>query len=72
MTNNVGTVDRTVRLILAVGLIAWAMGYLPMTGELPSWSWVGLVVGAILGLTALLGTCPAYSILGVNTCAKRT
>lgn len=71
MTTNVGTIDRVLRLVLGAGLIAWALGYLPMLGEVPTWGWVGLVAGAVFVLTALVGNCPAYSLIGVNTCGKR-
>lgn len=65
MTTNMGTIDRALRLVAGLGLLAWALGLLP--GIAPSvWGWIGLVP---LG-TALVGNCPAYSILGVNTCGK--
>ncbi len=67
MTTNVGNIDRILRIIVGIALIAWALGYLP--GIAPSqWGWIGLVPL----LTAIVGYCPAYSILGMSTCAKRT
>ena len=63
MTVNVGSFDRLARLILGAVLIAFALGYIaPGTG----WNWVGWV-GAIPILTALFGTCPAYSLFGWST-----
>jgi len=66
MTTNIGTVDRVLRIIVGAGLIAWALGLLPGVAASP-WGWIGIVPLA----TALIGNCPAYSILGVSTCAKK-
>jgi sulfite exporter TauE/SafE len=63
MTVNVGTFDRIARVVVGVALIAFALGYIaPGT----SWSWVGWI-GVVPILTALLGTCPAYSLFGMST-----
>jgi predicted Co/Zn/Cd cation transporter (cation efflux family) len=67
MTTNVGTIDRIIRLLAGAALIAFALGYiLPATG----WNWVGWI-GVAPILTALFGTCPAYSMLGVSTCQAK-
>ena len=72
MTVNVGTVDRVLRLIIGIALIVWAFGILPQIGAVPSpWSWIVGIVGAVLALTALIGSCPAYTMLGLSTCSKR-
>ncbi len=63
MTINVGTVDRILRVIAGVILIALALGYIPNYQSV--WGWVGIVPLA----TGLLGTCPVYSLLGLNTCS---
>jgi hypothetical protein len=63
MTVNVGSFDRLARLIVGAALITFALGYIaPGTG----WNWVGWI-GVILILTALFGTCPAYSLFGWST-----
>lgn len=63
MTINVGSFDRLARLILGAVLIAFALGYVaPGTG----WNWVGWI-GVIPMLTALFGTCRAYSLFGWST-----
>ena len=62
MRSNVGTVDRVLRVILGLVLIALALGYFP--GYQSVWGWVGLIPL----VTGLVGTCPVYSLLGMNTC----
>lgn len=60
---NVGTVDRLIRVVLGVGLLAFAfMGPADI-----SWKWVGYI-GVVPLLTAAFSTCPLYSILGVSSC----
>ncbi len=64
MKSNVGGLDRILRIVAGLVLIA-----LTLTGQIGLWGWLGLVP---LG-TALMGFCPAYTLLGVNTCpARRT
>ena len=59
---NVGTIDRLVRILAGAGLIALAA-----TGTIGVWGYVGVVPL----LTGLLRTCPAYSLLGINTCGAK-
>ncbi|MCX7341631.1 MAG: DUF2892 domain-containing protein [Hyphomicrobiales bacterium] len=67
MTTNVGTIDRVFRSIIGVALIAFALGYImPATG----WNWVGWI-GIVPIVTAVFGTCPAYTLLGLSTCPVR-
>jgi hypothetical protein len=61
MTTNVGTIDRVLRVILGLALIAFAFW-----SSMP-YAWIGYI-GVVPVLTALLGTCPAYSMLGISTC----
>ena len=58
MKSNVGGIDKIIRILAGVALIAWAL----MGG--PVWAWIGVVPLA----TGLLGWCPAYTLLGMNTC----
>ena len=60
-TRNVGSHDRTLRIVVGLVLIA-----LVFVGPKTAWGWIGLIPL----LTGLLRTCPAYSLLGVNTCPK--
>ena len=63
MTMNVGTVDRVARIVVGCALIAFALG---LIAPGPSWAWVGWI-GVLPILTALVGTCPAYSAFGLST-----
>jgi hypothetical protein len=61
-----GSLDRILRFILGVALIAYAIPIgLPNTG----WNWVGWIGLIPLG-TALVGNCPLYSLMGMSTCRK--
>jgi hypothetical protein len=67
MKPNVGTLDRSIRAIAGICLIAaWALGYLQGTLAI-----VLAVFGVVLLATALLRWCPPYDLLGINTGASR-
>lgn len=66
MTVNMGMVDRAIRLVVGVILIAFAI---PVGFSQTGWNWIGWI-GVIPILTALIGNCPAYSLLGVSTCKR--
>ncbi len=64
MTPNIGPIDRILRIIIGGVLIAFALGLgFPDTG----WNWIGWI-GVVPILTALLGICPAYVMLGLSSC----
>ena len=67
MVRNVGTIDRALRVTVGLVLIAYAI---PLGFSQTGWNWVGWI-GVVPLLTAFLGTCPAYSILGVSTCERK-
>jgi hypothetical protein len=62
MTKNVGGIDRILRIAAGVILVALAA-----IGTLGAWAWVGLVPLA----TGLIGWCPPYNLLGINTCKNK-
>ncbi|MCF6232001.1 MAG: DUF2892 domain-containing protein [Rhodobacteraceae bacterium] len=62
MKRNEGNLDRILRVILGLVLIS-----LVFVGPMTSWGWVGLVPL----ITGLVGSCPIYSILGLNTCPMK-
>jgi hypothetical protein len=60
MVCNVGGIDRVVRIVVGIALVAWAA---VMGG--PTWAWIGLLPL----VTGLVGICPAYLPFGIKTCA---
>ena len=56
---NEGTLDRLLRVIVGAALIA-----IVFVGPQTPWGWLGIVPLA----TGLIGSCPLYSVLGLNTC----
>ncbi|OYD85682.1 YgaP family membrane protein [Azospirillum brasilense] len=62
MPVNVGTIDRALRAIVGLVLIA-----LVFIGPQSPWGWIGLVPL----LTAVVGFCPAYTLFGMRSCPIR-
>jgi hypothetical protein len=61
MVTNVGVIDRVLRIVIGLGLIvATLLHYLPW------WGWIGVVPL----VTGVFAWCPAYSLLGFNTCKR--
>ena len=59
---NEGKIDRILRVIVGLALIS-----LVFVGPQTAWGWIGL----ILLITGLIGNCPVYSLLGLNTCGLK-
>lgn len=59
MTMNEGALDRGVRVVVGIILIA-----LVFVGPKTSWGWIGLLPL----ITGIVGICPAYSLFGIKTC----
>lgn len=67
MKKNVGNADKLIRLILAV-----VFGALYFTGTVTgTFGYVLLALGAIFVITSLVGFCPIYTIVGLNTCPTK-
>jgi hypothetical protein len=62
MTQNVGGIDRILRIVAGLVLIGLAA-----TGTVGWWGWLGIVPLA----TGAIGWCPPYAIFGFNTCAMK-
>lgn len=60
MVCNLGKIDRTLRIVAGVALIAWAI----ISGNIFGYA------GIILVLTGAISFCPVYSLLGFNTGCK--
>lgn len=59
MAGNMGVIDRLIRIAVGLALIS-----LVFAGPRTPWGWIGLIPL----LTALVGICPAYRLLGIRTC----
>lgn len=62
LPRNESTLDRGVRVVLGLALLA-----LLAVGPVPGWGLVGLV-GLIPLLTGAIGSCPLYTLFGLSTC----
>jgi hypothetical protein len=65
MTVNVGAIDRVLRIVAGLALLAFAV----FSGS--DWAWVGLL-GVVPLATAFIRWCPAYTLIGVSTCGVKT
>ncbi len=59
MKANVGTIDRTLRIVIGIALIG-----LSLAGVIGVWGWIGLLPLT----TGIFRFCPAYTLLGIKTC----
>jgi hypothetical protein len=62
MKTNVGGIDRILRIVIGLALVAWAAFF-----NGPVWAWIGILPLA----TGLMGSCLLYSLIGVNTCPTK-
>ncbi len=58
MKQNVGGIDRILRLVVGLALIAWGV---------VAQNWWG-AIGIIPLFTAAIGWCPLYPLIGLSTC----
>ncbi|MGR3795187.1 YgaP family membrane protein [Vannielia sp. SX4] len=65
-TQNVGRIDRLIRL--AAGIVLLVLAFTALNG---AWAWIAGIVGLVMLGTAAIGYCPPYSLLGINTCAMK-
>ncbi|MBG9390218.1 YgaP family membrane protein [Caenimonas aquaedulcis] len=63
MKVNEGTLDRSLRVIAGLALIALAY-----FGTIGAWGYIGVVPL----VTGAAGMCPLYSLLGISTCPAST
>ena len=61
MKANIGSTDRALRILVGIGLLALVFA---LEGSARWWGLVGIVPLA----TGLFRFCPAYTLLGLNTC----
>ena len=63
MPQNVGGIDRILRIVVGLALIVLAA-----TGTIGVWGWLGIIVLA----TGVVGICMPYTLFGFSTCAIKT
>lgn len=61
MQANMGNIDRVLRIIIGIALIS-----IVFIGPQTPWGWLG----AILVVTSLIGWCPLYRLVGINSLPK--
>lgn len=67
MTRNMSALDRLVRFYAGLALVAFALPFwAPQTG----WNWIGWF-GLIPMLSAIVGTCGIYRLVGMSTAIGR-
>ncbi len=59
MTKNMGNADRVIRAVIGLVLLS-----LVFVGPQTPWGWIGIIPL----VTAAIGVCPLYSIVGIRTC----
>lgn len=64
MSPNVGSTDKVLRLVVAAVAVIVAIA----TGPSAALGIILFVVAAVMVLTAVVGVCPLYKLIGVNTC----
>ncbi|GAA0710953.1 DUF2892 domain-containing protein [Vreelandella titanicae] len=62
MSRNVGGIDKILRILIGIALIVLAL-----TGTIGVWGWIGVLPLA----TGLFNFCPAYRLIGFNTCKTK-
>lgn len=63
MEKNIGEIDRKIRLFVGIVLILIGIAVLKEI-----WSYVTIIFGLVLIITALTKFCGLYTILGIKTC----
>ena len=62
MKTNVGATDKIIRIVAGIVLIIMGILY----------SKIWIIIGLIPLITGLIGFCPLYTLLGINTCKVKT
>ncbi|MBE5074105.1 DUF2892 domain-containing protein [Erythrobacteraceae bacterium E2-1 Yellow Sea] len=66
MGKNMGGFDRIARIVVAIVLAVLAYNG-TLKGGLATG---GYIVAAVFLITSVIGYCPAYRLMGMNTCGK--
>jgi len=63
MKKNMGTLDRTIRIVVAIAIVVLYANHV-ISGTLAI---ILLIVAAVFVLTSFISFCPAYHLLGITT-----
>ncbi|MBX2964756.1 MAG: DUF2892 domain-containing protein [Cyclobacteriaceae bacterium] len=67
MKKNMGTIDKAIRIVLAI-----VFGALYFTGVVTGTPGIVLLIlGIVFLLTSTVSFCPLYTVVGINTCATK-
>lgn len=67
MKKNMGNADRWIRLIVAaIFAMLWFQNIVTGTAGI-----ILFVLAGVFGLTSVVGSCPLYSLFGINSCARK-
>jgi hypothetical protein len=65
-SSNMGTADRIIRVVLGFVFVALPL-ILPAFAASPVLLWGAPILGTVLVVTAVIGWCPIYAVLGLST-----
>lgn len=68
---NVGSLDRIIRFVLGIVLLAGPFLAPATFAPIGEWRYALIAAGAVLLATAAFRFCPAYMLFGIRTCARR-
>jgi len=67
MEFNVGMIDRIIRFVLGVFLVAAPFVFTASFWGIAVVMYASVLVGAVLMITSVVGLCPLYSLFGIST-----
>lgn len=70
MTANIGTVDRVLRVLIGIALLALAFGGFVPALATGAPKWIAVAAGVVMLATAGMRFCLLYRILGIRTCQR--
>jgi uncharacterized membrane protein len=68
MKKTVGTTDRMIRVVVAIGALIVSVA----VGFSSGWGIALTIVAAVLVVTGASGYCPIYSAIGIDTMSKES
>ncbi len=69
MKQNAGNIDRIIRVVIGLVLLAFAWTSWGDTGS--AMTWIAAIAGIVALFTGVIGWCALYTIFGINTCKNK-